>query len=88
MLPSKIGPHPEFPDNHIVMKAPPGSESWCGDLEVRIAQNAAGQIGFESEWLPTEDEKALIAAGAPIRTFICGTQLPPQSIWVREPDEI
>lgn len=84
----QILPHPDYPEAHRVIKAPPGSEDWCGDLHVRIGYNAAGIIGFLAEWNPTPDERALIGAGAPIRTFICGTSLPPQAVWVREPDEI
>lgn len=88
MIPGDIGPHPDFPNAYRVFKAPPGSEGWCGDLAVRIAHNAAGFIGFMSEWHPSDEERARIAAGAPIRTYIIGESLPPQSVWVPEPDEL
>lgn len=84
----QIQPHPDAPDAYRVFKAPPGTEEWCGDLAIRIATNEAGVVGLMSEWIPTEEEKALIAAGQPVRTFICGLSLPPQSVWVRGADEL
>jgi len=92
----QIAPHPDAPEHHIVMKAPPGTEDWCGDLHVRLGVNAGGQIGFMSEWYPTEEELALLNAGQPVRTFIVGRDaerigdlaLPPQAVWVRGEDEV
>lgn len=88
MNPGSIAVDPVAPEANVTIKAPPGSEHWCGDLDVRLACNHAGQVGFVSEWIPTDDERALIAAGAPVRTFICGRALPPQSVWVKGPEEV
>lgn len=89
MFPGKIAPNPaQPPENYIIMKAPPGTEHWCGDLAVRIEVNSAGKPGFMSEWHPTDAERARIAEGAPVRSFITGTGLPPQSLWVPDADEV
>lgn len=68
----------------------------CLDLQCRFTTHPGDDTpGFMSEWLPDEEERALIMAGAPIRTFICAIRgpdgrlsLPPQSVWVREPHEV
>lgn len=43
---------------------------------------------FLSEWEPTEEERALIAAGAPIRMLVSGTGLPPIALWARAEGEV
>ena len=43
---------------------------------------------YLSEWMPTEQERALILAGEPVRLLISGNSLPPCSMWVRQGDEV
>lgn len=45
-------------------------------------------LGFCAEWMPTDRERELIAAGQPIRVNILGSGLPPSMVWVKEFDEI
>lgn len=67
-----------------------------GDLfyepAVRIVRNElpSGQEvypAYLSEWMPSEEERARIAAGEPIRMLVSGTGLPPIALWVREDGE-
>ncbi len=43
---------------------------------------------FMSEWEPSEEERARIAAGAPIRMLVSGNGLPPVALWAREDGEV
>lgn len=42
---------------------------------------------YLSEWIPTERELELLAAGRPVRLLISGAGMPPISAWVPEEDE-
>lgn len=43
---------------------------------------------FMFEMIPSEDERARIAAGHPVRVLICGNGMPPVSVWVPAEDEV
>jgi hypothetical protein len=87
MIPLSIADDPQQPDASVIMRAPPGTESWCGDLKIRIAVKS-GQVGFMAEWYPTPEELERLKDGAAVRTFIVGRSLPPQSVWVKGVDEV
>ncbi len=91
MIGVDIGPHPDFPEAYIVMKAPLSMGPDCHDLGVRIGimhGETGSYTGFMAEWRPTAEELELLNKGEPIRTFIISERLPPMSMWVREQSEI
>jgi hypothetical protein len=56
-----------------------GKLGQCGNLEIRDTSTA-----MESNWYPSEQEKAAIAAGAPVRLTVWGRVHPPVSVNVGE----
>lgn len=65
---------------------PPGwDDSQCGRLSIRDEQDPDIGDQMVSQWVPDDEERALLAAGAHIRLSICGTMHPPVMISVVGP---
>jgi hypothetical protein len=59
----------------------------CGVLHIR--DELAGDVNdMVSAWIPTEEERAKIAAGAPILLKVCGRGHPPVMLVVGTADDI
>lgn len=71
----------KFHESNRVLRAPKGMEKECGDLYVF----SDGQVCI-SQWQPTEEEKAAIAAGAGVwLTVVSGHTQPPVGLSVVSP---
>lgn len=66
-------------DANAVMKAPP-DEPDVQDLPIRL-EYIMGQRVATSTWQPDEEERARLAAGAPVKLSIYGEIHPPLLIW-------
>jgi hypothetical protein len=65
-----------FPEANAVLRRPEGmTEAECGDLHVHRTGEA-----FISMWTPTPEERAAIAAGAPIYLWVFGSGHPPVAV--------
>lgn len=61
-----------------VLGAPKGVEHHeCTPITVTDIEYAGGGNGIRTYWMPTEEEKADIAAGKPICVEFWGTTMPP-----------
>jgi hypothetical protein len=62
------------------------SDGECGDLWVAVdrAGPQGDQTTMRSAWHPNEEEKAAIAAGAPVVLWVWGTGHPPVAVTVGE----
>jgi hypothetical protein len=73
----------QHPTNNAVLRAPPGSTlDECKPLAITRVRYADGLPGVWSYWTPTADERAAIAAGAPVRLGVLGETHPPVHIGV------
>ena len=71
----------KFNESNRVLRAPKGMDGKCGDLYVF----SDGEVCV-SQWQPTEEEKAAIAAGAPIwLRVVSGDTQPPVGLSVSSP---
>ena len=93
MIPGNITPHPDAPDSFITMRAPDGMAN-CVDLNYRIVQ-VDGRLALMSEFMPTDDEIARMAAGQPVRFLMHLVQrgdgppvVPPVAMWAKEKGEV
>lgn len=85
MIPSKIS------NPNTVLGAPVDwdHEAYgeCVDLPVRIKETTAG-VGLVSAWMPTDEERAAIATGAPVLLTVLGGGHPPVALDVGSPADI
>lgn len=74
----------QHPSNNDVLGAPPGVErSLCGALPItRVKYGPSGLDACWSYWMPDDAERALLAAGKPVRISIWGRTHPPVAIGV------
>jgi hypothetical protein len=65
------------------------SDGECGDLWVAVdhAGPNGDQTTMRSAWYPTEEEKAAIAAGAPVVLWVWGSSHPPVALSTGEVPE-
>lgn len=63
----------------------PAKDGICGGLPIRDEPHSPGVNKMVSAWLPTPEEIALIAAGAPIYLAVLGVSHPPVSMFVGNP---
>jgi hypothetical protein len=83
-----ILPHPDFPDAHAVLSGPPSMGDDCGSLAFRLMLACGQYPCWVAEWIPSEEEKALIAAGQPVRVSLIGERPQPSMVWAREMGEV
>lgn len=58
----------------------PERDGICGTLPIKDDQLPSGQPVMISAWLPTDEERAAIAAGAPIYLQVVSSVHPPVSL--------
>lgn len=65
--------------NNDVLGAPPGTPiEECNALPItRVIWADTGNHGVISYWMPSDDERKLIAAGQPVRLMVLGVTHPP-----------
>jgi hypothetical protein len=63
----------------------PVKDGICGGLPIRDEPHSPGVNQMVSAWLPTPEDIALIAAGAPIYLVVLGTSHPPVALTVGNP---
>ncbi len=63
----------------------PERDGHCGHLPIRDEPHSPGVNQMISAWLPTPDELARLAAGAPIYLVILGVTHPPVALTVGNP---
>lgn len=61
------------------------SDGICGGLPIRDEPHSPGVNKMVSAWMPTPEEVALIAAGAPIYLAVIGVSHPPVALFVGNP---
>lgn len=62
-------------ESTTVYRLPGGTED--NDLWVNVTSDTAGTPVLASVWVPTDDERAAIAAGENVELLVWGTQHPP-----------
>ena len=73
----------QHPSNNYVLRAPPGvSAEQCKPLAITRVLFDSGIPAVWSYWEPSPEERAAIAAGAPVRLSCWGMTHPPVSIGV------
>ena len=73
----------QHPSNNDVLGAPPGATiEECRPLAITRVQYESGLRGVLSYWQPSEQERAAIAAGAPVCVAVMGMTHPPLAIGV------
>lgn len=73
----------QHPSNNDVLAAPPGVPiDECRPLYITRVRFTNGTPAVWSYWQPSQAERALIAAGAPVRLSILGNTHPPLHISV------
>lgn len=58
------------------MISPTGMEDECGTLEIYDSHDPIWGNQMQSAWMPDDEERAAIAAGAPVILFIIGDMHP------------
>ena len=58
------------------MRSPTGMEDECGTLEISDIHDPIWGNTMVSAWMPDDEERAAIAAGAPIMLNVVGTAHP------------
>lgn len=67
--------------NNAALGAPKGATpEECCALPITRIQYEGGTDAVASYWMPSDDERALIAAGAPIRIIALGVTQPPMIV--------
>lgn len=71
--------------NFTFTKPPTMSEEECGDLRVFKGQYADGTPCIISKWQPSKEDIEAISRGEAIYLSICGTGMPPVSLFTENP---
>jgi len=66
------------------MGSPSGMEDECGTLEISEVHDPIWGNQMRSAWMPTDEERAAIASGAPVILSIVGTSHPVVAVFVGE----
>lgn len=66
------------------MTSPQGMEDECGTLEISDVHDAVWGNMMRSAWMPTDEEREAIAAGAPVILSIVGKVHPVVAVYVGE----
>ena len=66
------------------MTSPTGMEDECGTLEICDTHDPIWGNMMQSAWMPSDDERARIASGAPVMLSIVGTGHPVVAVFVGE----
>lgn len=75
-------PH-QHPTNNFVLGAPPGATvDQCRALSATLVLYDDDTSGFLSYWMPSDEERRLIAEGKPIRLSVLSRQHPPVALGV------
>lgn len=69
----------QHPSNNAVLGAPKGVSD-CGALPITRVQFIDGTDAVASYWMPSDQERALIAAGHPVRIVALGVTQPPMMV--------
>lgn len=74
--------HPtQHPSNNDVLRPPPGmTNDECRSIAITRFDNH--MPGVWSYWMPTDEERRLIADGRPVRVCVLGTVVPPLALGV------
>lgn len=66
------------------MASPQGMEDECGTLQISDSHDPIWGNMMQSAWMPTDEERAALAAGAPVILSIVGKVHPVVAVFVGE----
>lgn len=73
------------PRANLRLRAKEGEEDRVHDLDVRMTAYADGTVEVESIWLPSDEDRLLIARGGAISLKVLGGAHPPVKISIEPP---
>lgn len=76
----------DFPQANFTWNRPYDmTDEECEPLRAYRAQSGPDGAYSVSRWMPSEEERAAIAAGGPVWLYVFGTGHPPVSVTARSP---